>query len=101
MKLVGSLDNIDEEVLDKLAELYKDEDGFYVTDERKTLSFGKPRGYFLLRRKFRYDSGLSDKEYCFIWIGRNLWQFSYINVHYKDGGLWEDPLILLNKLLLK
>lgn len=90
------IDNISEEVLDQLAEKYTDHDEFTVLDERKKLSFGEPREYFLIRKNLKTISGV---EYCFIWIGCNLWQFSYVNTACKSEGTWKNPIELLNELL--
>jgi hypothetical protein len=92
---IQSLDNISEKVLDALAEKYKDDPTIKVMDERKILSFGKPREYFLIRNHNRR----ADLEWTFIWIGDNLWQFSYMNTQCGQKASWVDPLTLLNSLL--
>lgn len=99
MKL-NSLDNISDKVLDKLALDYSNEDGFRITDQRKTFSHGKPRGYFLISRE-TYNFSSSDRlvDFTFIWINNNLWQYNYLNVNCNKIGKWEDPLELLNKLI--
>ncbi|WZE63548.1 hypothetical protein PANI_CDS0028 [Maribacter phage Panino] len=95
---IKSLDKIDENVLDKIVELYKDNPQYRVSDERKSISFGKPREYFLFEKR---DKSISDKEveWTFIWIHGDLWQFRYLNTHVGNMQGWVDPLILLNDLL--
>lgn len=93
--VVTSVDNIDQKVLDALVEKYGNDPDYRVTDERKTLSFGKPREYFLIST----HANRSNLEWTFIWIGDNLWQFSYLNTECKHIGKWESPIDILNKLL--
>lgn len=96
---VKSLDNISDEVLDILAEKYKDDDQFRVTDDRTRQSNGKAREYFLIaRRSLIFGDPL---EYTFIWISKNLWQFTYLNTGCNREGIWRDPLEILNELLNK
>lgn len=93
---VTSLDNIDQKVLDTLVEKYKDDPKYKVLDDRKKLSFNKPREYFLI---CKYRKGVWDREWTFIWIGDNLWQFSYLNTECMSRSKWVSPVELLNKLL--
>ena len=92
-----SVDNIDNEILDKLVKLYGKNKSIVIYDDRKTDSFGKPREYFLIRNKTFMDE--NQMEWSFIWIGNNLWQFSYCNIHCKTEGHWKNPVDLLNELL--
>lgn len=94
---VTSVDNIDNKVLDKLKELYQGVDQYRVVDNRERLSFGKRREYFLISN--HQDRG--DVEWTFIWIGKNLWQFTYCNVQCMSEAKWKNPLDLLNELLNK
>jgi hypothetical protein len=94
---VTSLDNINQKVLDALVEKYKDDPIYRISDERKSLSFGKPREYFLIANDGRGRN--SNPEWTFIWIGDNLWQFRYINTQCNSKSKWENPIDILNKLL--
>lgn len=91
-----TVDNISKETLDKLVELYKDKKGFRINDDRETLIGGKPREYFLIGYENREVSGV---EFTFIWIGSNLWQFRYCNIHCGTEANWKNPQELLNELL--
>lgn len=90
-----SLENISNEVLDKIVELYGDNPQYRVLDERKKTVFNKPREYFL----FANHSDREYVEWTFIWIGNNLWQFTYSNALCKTKPQWRNPLELLNEQL--
>lgn len=92
---IESLDNISNEVLDEIVRKYGDNPNYRVLDDRKKISFGKPREYFL----FSNYKGRGEMEWTFIWIGNNLWQFSYVNTLCKSEAKWKDPLIILNEEL--
>lgn len=93
---VTSVDNISQEVLDTLVERYKDDPKYRLIDDRKTISLGKPREYFLISND---GLGRRDLEWTFIWIGKNLWQFRYLNTQCSHKSKWENPLDILNNLL--
>lgn len=93
--VVTSVDNISQEVLDTLVEKYGNDPKYRISDERKQISFGKPREYFLISNHAKR----SDLEWTFIWIGDNLWQYSYLNTQCNSIGKWESPIDILNKLL--
>ena len=93
-----TVDNISQENLDKLVTKYSGKEGYTVRDEREEISFNEKREYFLFRFK-NTDYENPKPEYCFIWIGKNLWQFSYINTSCNSLALWVNPTELLNSLL--
>lgn len=93
--VLESLDNISDDVLDLIKLKFSDKGSYRVLDDRKILSFGKPREYFL----FSNFRGRGNLEWCFIWIGKNLWQFTYLNTECMSKGGWVNPLDLLNELL--
>jgi len=94
------IDNIDQKVLDILVEKYKDDPNYFISDERKTLSFDKPREYFLIRKQplAAMQDGV---EFTFIWIGDNLWQYRYLNTKCRSQSKWINPTELLNSLINK
>jgi len=96
---VDSLDNISNEVLDTLRDKYKDDPNIRINDDRESLSFGKTRDYFLISKDDSNITDIESFEWTFIWIGNNLWQYRFLNVHCKSGSGWVDPLKLLNELL--
>ena len=96
---VKSLDNIPSKVLDMLVEKYRDDDQFRINDDRTKQSHGEAREYFLISKKSIFFE--DPLEYTFIWIGKNLWQFTYLNTGCKREGIWRDPLEVLNELLNK
>tara|TARA_R110000824_G_scaffold106610_4_gene251987 strand:- start:6248 stop:6541 length:294 start_codon:yes stop_codon:yes gene_type:complete len=91
---IHSLDNISDTVLDYIKRKFTDK-GYTISDEREKLSFGKAREYFLFSNRNKRD----ETEWTFIWIGNNLWQFSYLNTNCKSKASWVNPLELLNELL--
>jgi len=96
--MITSLDNISDKDLDKIKEKYKDHKGYVIRDERKELSFGKPKEYFLFGSADR-SIHENDIEFTFIWIKNNLWQYRYLNIHCSEKAAWINPLALLNELL--
>jgi hypothetical protein len=91
-----SIDTISDKVLDRLLEKYGSDPDYRFNDDRKNLSFGKPREYFL----FSNHTGRARLEWTFIWIKGGLWQFHYLNTECDNGEeRWVDPLELLNSLL--
>lgn len=99
MKKLESLDNITDEVLDLIVEKLGDKSGIRVLDDRETITFEKKREYFLVS-----NNGISMRrhesvEWTFIWIGKNLWQFTYCNTLCMREDNWKNPLDLLNELL--
>jgi len=97
--IITSIDNISEEVLDLLKLKYSDENLFSIIDNRKKISLGKKQEYFLLQKKPDYTLDSDDIEYTFIWIGNNIWQYTFLNINCTTQGLWRDPLKILNNLL--
>lgn len=93
--VVESVDNISQKVLDTLVEKYGSNPEYRVVDERTKMSFGKSREYFLISNYVKRR----DYEWTFIWIGDNLWQYSYLNTRCTSFGKWESPIDILNKLL--
>lgn len=89
MKL-KKLDNISDEILDKIKNKYQNNSNYRVIDKLST--FKKER-YFL----FSNHKSRAELEWTFIWIGPNLWQFSYLNTHCVSKGLWKSPLEILNE----
>jgi hypothetical protein len=96
---VDSLDNISNKVLDTLRDKYKDDPNIRINDDRKSLSFGKSREYFLISKDTADIRDVESLEWTFIWIGSNLWQYRFLNVHCNTKQGWVDPLELLNSLL--
>lgn len=94
--VVTSLDNISNDVLDKLAATYIGDPNYKVLDERKVTSFGEPREYFLISR---VEKDTQTGVYTFIWIHNNLWRYRYLNTECGTVGGWVDPLLILNNLL--
>lgn len=92
---VKSLDNIPEKVLDTLVQKYGNDPKYRVRDERKQISFGKPREYFLISNHLNIDH----LRWTFIWIDNGLWQFNYLNPQCGNKVTWENPLDILNNLL--
>ncbi len=90
--ILTSLDNIPDNVLDKLVELYDSDPKYRIVDERLKISFDKPAEYFLLENK-------GSIEITFIWIHNNLLQYRYLNESCSSTANWKDPLQLLNELL--
>lgn len=89
-----SLDNIPNESLDRLKELYKDDKNFRIIDERgKIDSFGNRKEYFF------FATSVVGVEWKFIWVGNNLWQFTYYSPPCRYKKEWEDPLGFINKHL--
>ncbi len=96
-----TLDNISNEILDKLVKKYKDKKGFRVLDERKKIQFGKPKNYFLFSNT-RINSFNSDGfEFTFIWIDGGLWQYKYLNTECGNLNHWRDPIEVLKEHLNK
>lgn len=95
---INSLDNISETMLDFIKKKFDNNPNFRIIDDRKTISFGKPKEYFLFANNSA--NGLrANLEFTFIWIGGNLWQFSYCNTECLTKPSWKNPLDLLNELL--
>lgn len=67
---VQSLENIPNKVLDRIVELYSNDDNFRVIDERELLRCGEKKEYFL----FAKDKNFGDLQWCFIWISNNISQ---------------------------
>lgn len=84
------VDNISNEILDRLKELYEGNDAFKVIDDRDN------REYFMIRFE---DKSNTSVLFTFIWIGNNLWQYKFINVHATTNGNWINPEKLLYKLV--
>lgn len=99
MLKADSLDNINSKVLDYLVKTYKDDKNYRIMDERKTISFSEKREYFLFSKLGQGINEPLSVEFTFIWIGPNLWKFSYLNIHCTNRANWVDPLILLNDLI--
>lgn len=94
-----TVDNISNETLDLLKAKYEGVTGFRINDDRKTISFGKPKEYFLIEYRETQKANAYTPEFCFIWIGTNLWQFRYTNVFCTSAPHWVNPTTLLNNLL--
>lgn len=91
---LNELDNISNTALDFIKKKFSNK-GYRILDERETLSFGKPKEYFL----FSNHIDRAEVEWAFIWIGGNLWQFRYLNTKCMSKPSWVNPLELLNDLL--
>ena len=92
---VQSLENIPNKVLDRIVELYSNDDNFRVIDERELLRCGEKKEYFL----FAKDKNFGDLQWCFIWISNNIWQFSFGNPSCSHSPEWQNPLDILNEHL--
>lgn len=71
-----------------------------ITDRK---SVGEER-YFLINVDFGYSEKSIKKQHggvelSFIWIGKNLWQFRYLNIQCTHTSRWKPPLEWLNYLL--
>lgn len=97
--MVSSVDNIDSKVLDKLKELYSNKDGYRIVDDREKEAFGRKREYFLIARVVSVKEPEDRFEFTFIWIGKNLWQYRYLNTRCTEKSNWITPSELLNNLL--
>lgn len=100
MKL-DAIEPITNDVLDKIKEHYEGKKWFRINDH---ISHGDER-YFLLQKISEYTEegrgipGNKNIEYTFVWIGKGLWQFRYLNTHCVESNNWKEPLEILNNLI--